>query len=88
MVAMLGSVVNLLASSGPHHSPKPGEVVSWVLLGILCLAVWIALAIWPARVAEEKGQSFTGYFIFSLICFPAALCAAYLVGNRREAAHQ
>ena len=54
----------------------------WILIAI----VWIAIAFWPARVAGRKGHSFIGFFIFSLIFFPAALIVAYLVGNRTLAA--
>ncbi len=50
----------------------------WIFIAI----VWIAIAFWPARVAGRKGHSFVGFFIFSLFFFPAALIAAYLVGNR------
>lgn len=39
-------------------------------------------AFWPARVAARKGHSFFGYFIFSLIFFPAALIVAYVVSDR------
>ena len=46
------------------------------------IIVWILLAFWPARVARGKGHSFIGYFIFSLVAFPAALIVAYLVGDR------
>ncbi len=64
----------LLASSG------------WWLGSILVIAVWIAIAFWPARVAGRKGHSFLGYFIFSLVFFPAALIVAYMVSDRRIAA--
>ena len=50
----------------------------WILIAV----VWIAIAFWPARVAGRKGHSFIGYFIFSLIFFPAALIVAYLVPAR------
>jgi hypothetical protein len=50
----------------------------WILLVIL----WVALAFWPARVADRKGHSFLGYFIFSVFFFPAALITAYMVGDR------
>ncbi len=46
------------------------------------IAIWIALAFWPARVAGRKGHSFIGYFIFSLFFFPAALIVAYVVADR------
>ena len=46
------------------------------------IIVWILLAFWPARVARRKGHSFIGYFVFSLIAFPAALIVAYLVSDR------
>ena len=42
--------------------------------------------LWPARVAARKGHSFFGYFIFSLIFFPAALIVAYMVQDRRAMA--
>ena len=46
------------------------------------IIVWILLAFWPARVARRKGHSFIGYFVFSLVAFPAALIVAYLVSDR------
>ena len=49
------------------------------------MAIWIALAFWPARVAGRKGHSFIGYFIFSLFFFPLALLVAYMVGDRTPA---
>ena len=51
----------------------------WWLWTLLAVIVWIAIAFWPARVASRKGHPFIGYFIFSLIFFPAALIVAYLV---------
>ena len=55
----------------------------WTTLAII---VWIAIAFWPARVAARKGHSFFGYFLFSLIFFPAALIVAYLVSDNTRAA--
>ena len=60
--------------------------LGWWLGSILFLVIWIAIAFWPARVAGRKGHSFFGYFIFSLIFFPAALIVAYMVSDRRIAA--
>ena len=54
---------------------------------ILFLCVWIAIAFWPARVAARKGHSFFGYFLFSLLFFPAALIAAYVVSDRTSVAY-
>jgi len=51
----------------------------WIIVAI----IWVALAFWPARVAHRKGHSFIGFFIFSIIFFPAALIVAYLVRDRR-----
>ena len=56
------------------------------LWATLAIVVWIAIAFWPARVAGRKGHSFFGYFIFSLIFFPAALLVAYMVSDRTTAA--
>ena len=60
--------------------------LGWWLGSILFLVVWIAIAFWPARVASRKGHGFVGYFIFSLIFFPAALIVAYFVQDRRALA--
>ena len=48
------------------------------------IIVWILLAFWPAGVARHKGHSFIGYFLFSLVAFPAALIFAYLVSDRTQ----
>jgi hypothetical protein len=60
----------LLASDG---------VWLWSILGII---IWVLIAFWPARVAARKGHSFFGYFLFSLVFFPAALIVAYMVSDR------
>jgi hypothetical protein len=60
--------------------------MGWWLGSILFVIVWVAIAVWPARVAARKGHSFFGYFIFSLLFFPAALIGAYVVQDRRLAA--
>jgi hypothetical protein len=59
--------------------------MDFILIVILAV-IWIAVAFWPARVADRKGHSFLGYFIFSLIFFPAALIAAYMVQDRTATA--
>jgi hypothetical protein len=60
--------------------------LGWWLGSLLFLIIWIAIAFWPARVAGRKGHSFFGFFIFSLIFFPAALIVAYMVKDRRAMA--
>jgi hypothetical protein len=55
-----------------------GGFIWWTL----ALLIWIAIAFWPARVAGRKGHSFFGYFLFSLVFFPAALIVAYMVSDR------
>ena len=57
----------------------------WFGVGIVGLIIWVAIAFWPARVAARKGHSFLGYFLFSLIFFPAALIVAYMVQDRSVA---
>ena len=64
----------LLASSG------------WWFWSILFVIIWVEIALCPARVAGRKGHSFIGFFIFSLVFFPAALIVAYVVQDRRTAA--
>ena len=53
-----------------------------LVLAVILVAIWVALAFWPARVAARKGHSFLGYFIFSLFFWPAALIVAYVVDDR------
>jgi hypothetical protein len=54
----------------------------WFGIGIIGLIIWIAIAFWPARVAARKGHSFIGFFLFSIVFFPAALITAYMVRDR------
>ena len=60
-----------------------GVVGTDFLWWFLFFMIWIAIAFWPARVAGRKGHSFFGFFIFSLLFFPAALITAYVVRDRR-----
>lgn len=60
----------------------------WWGLGILGVIIWIAIAFWPARVAERKGHSFLGYFVLSLFFFPLSLIMAYVVKDRTGYAMQ
>ena len=55
----------------------------WWLGSILFVIIWFLIAFWPARVAARKGHSFIGYFLFSLVFFPAALIVAYMVHDNR-----
>lgn len=59
----------------------------WFVAVVAFLCIWFALAFWPARVADRKGHSFFGYFVFSLFFFPAALITAYLVHDRAAPAY-
>ena len=52
---------------------------------IIAVIIWIAIAFWPARVADRKGHSFFGYFVFSLVFFPLALLMAYMSQDRDRA---
>ena len=54
------------------------STIGWIIVAI----IWISLAFWPARVADRKGHSFFGYFLFSLVFFPLALITAYVVQDR------
>ena len=56
----------------------------WWIAGIIGLVIWIAIAFWPARVADRKGHSFFGYFVLSLFVFPLALIMAYMVSDRTQ----
>ena len=57
----------------------------WVLWTIIAIAIWIAIAFRPARVAARKGHSFFLYFLVSLVFFPLALLVAYMVDDRTVA---
>jgi cytochrome b len=44
--------------------------------------IWIAIAVWPAKIAARKGHSFIGYFLLSLLFFPLALIMAGFAKDR------
>lgn len=44
---------------------------------ILGAIIWIAIAFWPAMVANRKGHSFIGYFILSLFFWWITLFVVY-----------
>jgi hypothetical protein len=54
----------------------------WWLGSMVLIVIWVAIALWPARVAGRKGHSFFGFLVVSLIFFPAALIVAYVVSDR------
>ncbi len=58
------------------------DFIVWLIM----LAIWIAIAFWPARVAGRKGHSFFGYFVLSLFFFPLAIILAYVVQGRNAVA--
>ena len=64
-----------------HGVHSRGRFKVW-LWSILFIIVWVAIAFWPARVAARKGHSFFGFFVLSLLFFPLALIAAYMVSDR------
>jgi hypothetical protein len=83
-----GNQSMLARNEGRASLPRPDntEVVMGWFGWMLVVIVWVAIAFWPARVAARKGHSFFGYFVFSLIFFPAALIVAYMVQDRSLAA--
>jgi hypothetical protein len=58
----------------------------WRFGSIIFFIIWVAIALWPARVAARKGHSFFLFFLFSLVFFPAALIVAFMVRDRRAPA--
>jgi len=76
----------VLDSREKNGHPTMEVGMGWWLWSILFVLIWIAIAFWPARVAGRKGHSFFGFFLFSLVFFPAALIVAYLVQDRTRPA--
>lgn len=55
-------------------------------LGLPELVIMIApflLAIIPAKIAERKGRSFAGFYVFGLLLWPIALIVSLVIGERR-----
>ena len=50
------------------------------------VAIWVAFAFWPARIAARQGYSFRGYLIFSLLFWPAAMIVACSLEDRTTVA--
>lgn len=63
------------------------ETIMWFALAVIGFIIWVAIAFWPARVAERKGHSFLGYFFLSLFFFPLSLIMAYAVEDRAGVAY-
>lgn len=70
-----------------YTSGSVEESSMWLALGIIGLIIWVAIAFWPARVADRKGHSFFGYFFLSLFFFPLSLIMAYAVEDRSSVAY-
>lgn len=51
------------------------NLMIWLSLAM----IWIAIAFWPAKVASRKGFSFIGFFLLSLLFFPARADLGVLV---------
>ena len=54
----------------------------WWGLGIVGVIIWIAIAFWPARVADRNGHSFLGWLLLSRLFSPLSLIMAYVVQDR------
>lgn len=52
---------------------------------IVILLLYAAIAAIPALIAERKGQSFVGFWALGLVALPAAIVAALIVRDRRQA---
>ena len=57
------------------------DVINFIIW-LSVVMIWIAIALWPAKVASRKGRSFIGYFLLSLLFFPLALILAYMATDR------
>jgi len=76
-----------LKQEAPDYTRTEGTpvvlaAIGWWLWTILFVVLWVAIAFWPARVADRKGRSFIGYFLLSLLFFPLALILAYVLPYR------
>jgi 1-acyl-sn-glycerol-3-phosphate acyltransferase len=49
----------------------------WFGFYILGVFLWILIALWPARVAAQKGHSFWGYFLVSIFFWWITLFVVY-----------
>ena len=54
------------------------NVIIWLAFAI----IWVAIAVWPAKIAARKGHSFLAYFLLTLLFFPLALIMAGFAKDR------
>ena len=66
---IVGSIGRRPTSTGDQLAE--GRSNMWFGLSIIGIIIWVAIAFWPARVADRKGHSFFGYFMLSLSLLPA-----------------
>jgi cytochrome bd-type quinol oxidase subunit 2 len=54
-------------------------------IGLFCTCGLMLLALfatWPSVIAYQKGRNFTKWYIFSILLFPVALLAAFLIKKK------
>jgi cytochrome bd-type quinol oxidase subunit 2 len=60
------------------------NIVTAIGLFITCALMLLGLlATYPAVKAHEKGKNFANWYVFSLLLFPVALIAAFIVKKER-----
>lgn len=53
------------------------------LFGTLTLMLLALLATWPAVRAYQKGRNFRKWYVFSVLLWPAALVASFLITPKK-----
>lgn len=59
-----------------------GNLITAVgLFGVCGLMLLALLATWPSTKAYQKGRNFRKWYIFSILLFPVALIASFLISS-------
>jgi hypothetical protein len=53
------------------------------LFGTCTLMLLALLATWPAVRAYQRGRSFSKWYVFSILLWPAALVASFLITPKK-----
>ena len=58
------------------------DTTSTIIIIILIIVLAYMILAIPAYIARNKGYSFLGFLIFSIVCFPAALIVSLILDDK------
>jgi hypothetical protein len=72
------------AAGTPGSTPmsKTSDIFGWI--GLIIFLIVLGLVVLPAYIADRKGRSFSGFFVYSLFLWPIALIYSLIMTSTPE----